>query len=1070
MEIKINHKMIKDICGTVSFKRGDSFYRSNKVTFNQYSPDFCEATVSGNVDFHVIIARGQTGDIQMICSCPTLANFQKKCQHIAAVLLTIYGLQRQETSPSSVQVEPSNYGELTEDFMSLFKDRPTRISGQQLYFEKRAVLPVRFTSKPVPLGKDQYLLGMEVKIDSTKVQNIRDFLQDVKQGKRSAISPTVTYDPSIHCFSVETDAVIQQLIRVIHDEVAFLEAMPYASGDNVTNQTLLIPPSSWEDLVPILTKAPFVSLRHDGHSFERFQLVEGTPPIQFTFEETEGADYQLTIKGFERMVVLPFYRAVLCDGKVFQLEGQDCERLYELKQMLAAPSKNHIPIPHEQIDFFLKKIVPGLKKMGEVKLSKSLSQEMLKSPLIAKLYLDRLRNRLLVGIEFQYENVIIQPLESRDIPKGPLIIRDLEREEEILQLMEESGISKTDGGYFMQNEALEYDFLYHVVPKLQPITQIYATTAVRNRLLKKNAHPRIRVKINEKERTNWLVFKFEMDGIADKEVKEILAALEEKRKYYRFPNGSLLSLETKEMEEIHRFLNAVPLQDQDFEASLNMPMIQGLKFLDSIDDSQVFQAEESIRQFLDQLLNPGNLEFEVPQDLDLVLRDYQKRGYQWMKTLASYGFGGILADDMGLGKTLQSITFIVSELSRIRERREPVLIVCPSSLTYNWLHEIMKFAPELQAVVIDGHKLDRERILKDTKELDVIITSYPLLRRDSKWYEKQTFHTVFFDEAQAFKNPVTQTARAVKRIKAEHRFGLTGTPVENSLEELWSIYHIVFPQLFQGLKEYSQLSRKKIALRVRPFLLRRIKEDVLFELPEKVESLVSAELLPEQKKLYMAYLAKLRHETLKHLDKETLRKNRIKILAGLTRLRQICCHPALFVDGYKGSSAKFEQLLQIVEESKLSGRRVLIFSQFTKMLELIGRELTMRGQTYFYLDGQTPSEERLDLCNRFNEGERELFLISLKAGGTGLNLTGADTVILYDLWWNPAVEEQAADRAHRMGQKKSVNVIKLVARGTIEEKMNELQDKKRDLIAEIVDSEEQASVALTEEDIREILR
>ena len=252
-------------------------------------------------------------------------------------------------------------------------------------------------------------------------------------------------------------------------------------------------------------------------------------------------------------------------------------------------------------------------------------------------------------------------------------------------------------------------------------------------------------------------------------------------------------------------------------------------------------------------------------------------------------------------------------------------------------------------------------------------------------------------------------------------------------------------------------------------MLRRLKKDVLPELPEKVELLESVELLPDQKKLYAAFLAKLRHDTLKHLDKDTLRKNRIKILAGLTRLRQICCHPALFVDGYKGSSGKFEQLMQIIEESKLSGRRVLIFSQFTKMLGLIGRELTIQGLPYFYLDGQTPSEKRVEMCNRFNAGERDLFLISLKAGGTGLNLTGADTVILYDIWWNPAVEEQAADRAHRIGQTNVVQVIKLVARGTIEEKINELQDRKRHLIEEIIDSEDKVSSTFTEEDIREIL-
>ena len=381
----------------------------------------------------------------------------------------------------------------------------------------------------------------------------------------------------------------------------------------------------------------------------------------------------------------------------------------------------------------------------------------------------------------------------------------------------------------------------------------------------------------------------------------------------------------------------------------------------------------------------------------------------------------------------------------------------------------MKFAPALGAIVIDGNQSNREKLQKGSGQMDVLITSYPLLRRDVKWYEEQSFHTVFFDEAQAFKNPTTQTARAVKRINADHSFGLTGTPVENAIEELWSIYHVVFPELFQGLKAYSNLTRKTIARRVRPFLLRRMKEDVLAELPKKMESLEFTELLPEQKKLYAAYLAKLRTDTLKHLDRDTIRKNRIKILAGLTRLRQICCHPSLFVDGYKGSSAKFQQLLQIVEESRRAGRRVLIFSQFTKMLKIIGRELTMRGQTYFYLDGETPSEERVKTCNRFNEGERDLFLISLKAGGTGLNLTGADTVILYDLWWNPAVEEQAADRTHRIGQEKVVNVIKLVARGTIEEKMNDLQEKKRALISDIIDSEEKASATLTEEDIREIL-
>lgn len=442
--------------------------------------------------------------------------------------------------------------------------------------------------------------------------------------------------------------------------------------------------------------------------------------------------------------------------------------------------------------------------------------------------------------------------------------------------------------------------------------------------------------------------------------------------------------------------------------------------------------------------NPENLDFPVPEPLAPVLRDYQQYGFQWLKTLAHYRFGGILADDMGLGKTLQSIAFLLSELPDIRQSGLPALIVAPASLTYNWLNELKKFTPEIKAVIADGTLTERGRILKNTAKADVIITSYPLLRRDVQLYAKKSFHTLILDEAQTIKNHTTQTAQAVMALQARHRFALTGTPVENALEDLWSIFGTVFPGLFPGKKAFHDLPRETVAKRSRPFLLRRLKRDVLKELPEKIESVQACELLPEQKKLYVAYLARLKKEALKHLTEDGFGNNhRIKILAGLTRLRQLCCHPALFVDGYEGSSAKFEQLFEILEECRSSGKRVLVFSQFTEMLGLIGRELGYLGIPYFYLDGQTPVPQRVELCNKFNEGERELFLISLKAGGTGLNLTGADTVILYDLWWNPAVEQQAADRAHRIGQKNVVQIIRLVTQGTVEDKMYELQQKKK---------------------------
>jgi len=1049
------------MCGTVSFKRGDYFYQTNKVIFQQFLPNRCQATVISDEDFQVAIEIGPNDDLRTECSCPKLASFTKECQHIAAVLISIYEHQQKGTIPTVAQATNQ---ELTEGLLNLFSAQPVRSSGHQLHFEKRKVLDIEFTLKPIDIGKGRNLFTIGITVESIKVQNIRNLLEQIRLGKTCILSSSFTFDPSQHCFQKENNDVLEQLIQVMRDEKVYMDVVP----DTTQEQLLFIPSSVWGRLLSFLQNIPKVLVEYDGQTYLGLHVSDEGLPLQFDFTKAEGNGYQLKVKNLGRMFFLEPYHFVLFEGKMKKLEEQDFKRLSDLKKMLDASGTSQIPIPQAQIQFFLEKVAPGLKKLGQVTIAESITKQLMYTPLVAKLYLDRLKNRLLAGLEFHYGNLMINPLENRDLPAGAVVIRDVEKEEEILQIFEDSSFAKTDGGYFLHHEELEYDFLTYVVPRLQKLVRIYATTAVRNRISRENFRPQVRVRI-KKERTNWLEFKFEMDGIPERHIHEVLAALEEKRKYYRLPNGSLLSLQTREFNEIQRFLYSPLTKNKDLASGLDLPIEQSLQLLDTVEVSDAFKLEESFRQFLDHLHHPGKLKFDVPTSLEPVLKEYQKQGFKWMKTLAFYGFGGILADDMGLGKTVQSIAYISSVQSDIRKNIQPVLVVCPSSLTYNWLAEIRKFASQLKTVVIDGTKAERTKLLTERTGVDVMIISYPLLRREINWFEKQTFHTVFFDEAQAFKNPLTQTARAVKKLESNYRFALTGTPVENSLEELWSIFHVVFPELFLGLKEYSKLTRQTIARRIRPFLLRRLKEDVLAELPEKMESLESVELLPEQKKLYAAYLAKLRHDTLKHLDKDTIRKNRIRILAGLTRLRQICCHPGLFVDNYQGNSAKFEQLLKIVEESRISGRRVLIFSQFTKMLELIGRALTVQGMPFFYLDGQTPSEERVEICERFNQGERDLFLISLKAGGTGLNLMSADTVILYDTWWNPAVEEQAADRAHRMGQKNVVQVIKLVARGTIEEKMNELQDKKRHLIEEIIDSDEKVMSALTEEDIREIL-
>lgn len=1046
------------MCGITSFKRGSAFYHANKVVFDSCQNNQYNATVSGTENFHVTITHNEKGEFNAECTCPKLASFDKDCQHIAAVLLSIYEEQRKGTSPVESH---SPTEQLTEELFGLFNGASIRTSQHQTHFENREVLEAEFICKPIKVENGHHLLGIEVRIQKQKVDNIHLFLDQLNHGNNISLS-SFTFQHDKHCFLKEDHMIFKQLIGIVHDEKITNEQR------STQDQLLMIPPTSFKGLFPLLLQAPHVKIEHKKKQYTKMRQSNTLPPIGYYMSRAQHNGYELSIDGLDDMIILQPYQCVLYENNVTFLENEDANRLFEMQQMLNSSGTNRLLIPQNQLAVFLEKVVPGLRRLGNVTLSPDITNIMVKTPLSAKLYLDRIKNRLLASIEFHYDHMILNPLDTREPQTNTLLIRDVEKENQILKLMDEAMFSKTEEGYYLQNEELEYEFLYYLVPKLHKLTQIYATTAVRSRLFKENMKPHIRIRM-KKERTNWLEFTFEMEGFAEKQVREVLEALEEKRKYYRLKNGSLLSLETREFQEIQRFLQTPFLQNQSISDGLELPFEQCIQLLDHVDSSDSFQLEASFRDFLKTIRDPGSLDFPIPYSLESILKDYQKTGYKWMKTLAHYGFGGILADDMGLGKTIQSIAFIVSELSTIRNTKTPALIICPSSLTYNWLSELLTFAPEVQAIVLDGSRTEREALQKDLTNIDVIITSYPLLRKDITWYEKQQFHSAFYDEAQAFKNPITQTARAVKKIKANYRFALTGTPVENSVEELWSIFHVVFPQLFLGLKDYSQLTNKTISRRIRPFLLRRIKEDVLHEFPKKYEETDSVELLPDQKKLYAAYLAKLRHDTLKHLDKDTIRKNRIRILAGLTRLRQICCHPKLFVDGYTGSSAKFEQLFHIIDEAKHAGKRVLIFSQFTKMLELIGKELTFRGLSYFYLDGQTPSEERVEICHRYNKGERNFFLISLKAGGTGLNLMGADTVILYDTWWNPAVEEQAADRAHRIGQKNTVTVLKLVAKGTIEEKMNELQDKKRHLVEELIASNEDRSTSLTEEDIREIL-
>ncbi|TMV50058.1 helicase SNF [Paenibacillus mesophilus] len=1065
MSNRLTQRVIKLLCGETVYNEGAACYESGKVAVTHYDQDalFYEAVVRDNGSHKVFVEMDRNGDVaEADCTCPVYRETASYCKHIAALMI--------HTEFAHEDLHLAN------SIMGLFSDKPQRPSGTRSMFDTRAPLQAEFICRVYPYGNWKYMFGIEMKVGSKKtyvVPHLRLFLERIERGQAFAFSKHFTYVPELHRFREQDDAVIRQLIQVVRNENLYREASSgySALANRMSGDRMIgIPPFSWESLLPALASAPSVQLEYSEGLFDGIRIADEPLPLHFEFDQAETDGYRLDVRGLDNIMVLESYEIVVSEGKLLKVPADRCNRLQELKQMLERSGRNRIHIPQEQMEPFMEKVVPGLMKLGTVRIAQSVSDRIVHIPLKAKLYLDRVKDRLLAALEFQYGDIVLNPLEGNGRRGGSerIIMRDGDKERRILELMERSSFAKTESGYFMEDEDDEYEFLYHIVPELEKLLQVYATSAVKARIYVKHSPPNITVDVDE--RTDWLEIRFDIEGIPESEIRKVLQTLEEKRNYYRLPNGALLPLESAEFQEIVRVMNELGIRTMEVKGTeFYLPVVRGVRMLDTERQWHAVKLGKSFRRLLEHMRNPDHLDFPVPDSLVPVLRDYQKYGFQWMKTMALYRFGGILADDMGLGKTVQSIAFIVSVLPEIRESGMPAVIVAPASLVYNWRNELDKFAPELRVVIADGDKTERSAAINHISQTDVLITSYPLLRRDIDLYAKHSFHTLFLDEAQMFKNYTTQTAQVVKRLNARQRFALTGTPVENTLGELWSIFDAVFPGLFPDRKAFNEMPRDVVAKRVRPFLLRRVKTDVLKELPEKIETTQASGLLPEQKKLYAAYLAKLRKEALKHLDEDTFHKNRIKILAGLTRLRQLCCHPALFVEGYAGSSAKFEQLLELVEECRNAGRRVLVFSQFTGMLGLISRELGRQEVPYFYLDGQTPASERVELCNRFNEGERDLFLISLKAGGTGLNLTGADTVILYDLWWNPAVEQQAMDRAHRIGQKNVVQVIRLITEGTVEDKMYELQQRKKNLIEEVIQPGGESLSSLTEQELRDIL-
>jgi superfamily II DNA or RNA helicase len=568
---------------------------------------------------------------------------------------------------------------------------------------------------------------------------------------------------------------------------------------------------------------------------------------------------------------------------------------------------------------------------------------------------------------------------------------------------------------------------------------------------------------------------FGVDGVAV-DTNELRACLEHGRHLVKLADGSFAPVEEDEVAEILERMAEIVAGAPNLD---RLPLSQAGRVQDLmrlVGDSTV---SPSAKALFTKLGDAGEIpQIAKPRNLKVAkFRDYQKRGFSWLVFLNTMGAGGILADDMGLGKTLQAIALIVWA----RNKHKPALnlVVAPTSVVPNWEREIQKFAPSMTTVVWQGsNRFDNESKLADA---DVMITSYALLRRDEEFLATLGFRYVILDEAQHIKNPMSATARAAKKLPSERRLALTGTPIENRLSEIWSIFDFVSPGLLGTLKSFDERYARpidrgdeeaatKLRTIIHPLVLRRTKAEVAPELPPKIENDMVVPMADAQKALYQQMLKEVRDSVLSAVDKDGVSKSQIQILAALTRMRQVACDPRLTnLSGDWGvqTSAKLEALNEIMEEAVDGGHRVLIFSQFVKMLHLIRAELDEAGITYEYLDGST--KDRQERVDRFNDDDSiQAFLISLKAGGTGLNLTGADTVVHFDPWWNPAVEDQATDRAHRIGQTKTVSVYRLIARDSVEEKILELSAKKRELVSNVLTTESTPLKGLTRADIDDL--
>lgn len=897
------------------------------------------------------------------------------------------------------------------------------------------------------LSKSSFYYELDLKIGTNRyyvVKNIVDLINARRNNKVLPYGKEFKYDPTIHYFSEDDERVLNFIEEYVSLNEPFeKEYSVQRITNNVfgSNKTLFIPQSALRRFLNNI-KNESISLTDDD-VIEEVEILREDLPIKFNIKE-EDNEIKLT-----STTDLP--KPMTYKGDVYLYNS----KLYlpTFKQIKYYKSINDILSKESTISFknknkqkVINKVLPLLELISDdIYIDEELNRNIVKEDLNLEVYFDRERNKTWAEVKAIYGNVTFNML------KGPkddeYVIRNINKEEKLEDTLNNLSFYRNNDKFiFNGNDEKLFELISEDLTDLKEKATIFYSDRFKERRI--YGATSINAKISEGS-GNYLDFTFSIENVSEDEYKKIIQAFKENRKFFKLKDESFIDFRD---EEVRKLFNLVDSLSDDINIKSNEIKVHKSKslFLNEClkDNNLLFiEGKDIVKHIANKIENLEEIDYKVPKELKATLRDYQLTGFKWFKTLSHYEFGGILADEMGLGKTIQTITFLLSE------KNKKSIIVAPTSLIYNWRSEFEKFAPTMKIKVVHGNKEDREFTKEEIKDIDVLLTTYGTLRNDYNLYDDITFDFCIIDEGQNIKNPLSQSSEVVKELKAKVKFALTGTPIENNLIELWSLFDYILPGYLYSKRKFqdkfikADKGAEELKKLIKPFILRRLKNDVMSELPDKIEKRFLIEMTEEQKKVYKAYVDDVKVK----MKEKDFTNDKITIFSYLTKLRQLTLDPSILIEGYTGGSGKIDVTVELIQNFIKENHKILLFSQFTSVLDSIKKVLEAEKIEYFYLDGSTKASERVQLVNEFNESDKvKIFLISLKAGGTGLNLTSADVVIHFDPWWNPAIEDQATDRAHRFGQKNVVEVIKLIAKGSIEEKILKLQESKKEIINEIM--------------------